>query len=285
MELIQLLYFKEVAKYENMTLAAKKNHISQQALSKSVRKLELELGTQLFDRNNNRLTLNASGRLAIEQINSILMDIEYLKKSVRRSASSRELVIGSSSLASVRSLILDFNNAYSSFFISAKSIPEDQLLDELLQKQIDAAFSCRQYTSDSSVHTLPVFQETLMLAIPLKHPLAEKESICLQDLTNQNVLGLKTCELYLNRILQELCKKNHIKTNFIWQNDYMIFDGLCDNDQYLFLTSTRHTNLLHDNRSARPFEDPLLTSTIYLHHLTGNIHAEIFSSWIKHMYM
>lgn len=145
MELIQLLYFMEVAKYENMTLAAKKNHISQQALSKSIRKLEQELGAELFDRHNRHLSLNASGRLALEQIQDIFNSIETLKKMIGRVSSPQELVIGSSSLISIRSLILNFNIAYPNFLISTNSIPEDHLFEKLRRRQIDVAISAQEY--------------------------------------------------------------------------------------------------------------------------------------------
>ena len=98
-----------------------------------------------------------------------------------------------------------------------------------------------------------VFQETLLLAVPNNDPLAKKDSVCLQDLNGRNILRLKTCELYLDHIFDSLCKKKRIKTNFIWQNDYVIFNGLWNNPQYSFLTSTLHNNLEYHNHIRRFF--------------------------------
>ena len=50
MELTQLLQFKTIAECKTMTLAAEHLHISQPALSMSLKKLEEELGTPLFER-------------------------------------------------------------------------------------------------------------------------------------------------------------------------------------------------------------------------------------------
>ena len=50
MELTQLLQFKTIAECKTMTQAAKKLHISQPALSTGLKKLEEELGVQLFER-------------------------------------------------------------------------------------------------------------------------------------------------------------------------------------------------------------------------------------------
>ena len=50
MELLQLQYFAEVARLESFTKAAQSLHISQPALSQTVKRLENELGVKLFER-------------------------------------------------------------------------------------------------------------------------------------------------------------------------------------------------------------------------------------------
>lgn len=49
MELYQLLYFKKVAEYANLTKVSEALFISQPALTKAIHKLEEELGATLFD--------------------------------------------------------------------------------------------------------------------------------------------------------------------------------------------------------------------------------------------
>ena len=62
-ELMQLRYFVTVAQLQHLTRAAEQLRISQPALSKAISRLEKELGTELFDRSANRISLNSSGRL------------------------------------------------------------------------------------------------------------------------------------------------------------------------------------------------------------------------------
>lgn len=71
MELYQFLHFQTVAKYENFSRAAEVLHISQPALSMSIKKLELELGVQLFDRKKNKIHLNTNGKLALFHVEKI----------------------------------------------------------------------------------------------------------------------------------------------------------------------------------------------------------------------
>ena len=57
-----------------LTAVAEKMNVSQPALSRSMKKLEEDLGVQLFERGKNRIVLNENGKIAAE----------YAKKSLRR---------------------------------------------------------------------------------------------------------------------------------------------------------------------------------------------------------
>lgn len=50
MELLQLQYFLEVARLEHVTEAARSLHVTQSSLSKTIQRLEEDLGVPLFDR-------------------------------------------------------------------------------------------------------------------------------------------------------------------------------------------------------------------------------------------
>ena len=67
MNFLALTYFKTVADELNITHAAQKHYISQQALSSHIRNLENELGVRLFDRNP-RLSLTDAGRCLYEAV-------------------------------------------------------------------------------------------------------------------------------------------------------------------------------------------------------------------------
>ena len=61
MELLQLRYFLTVAKMLNISHAARHHMIPQPAMSKTISKLEKELGTELFVRRKNRIHLTEEG--------------------------------------------------------------------------------------------------------------------------------------------------------------------------------------------------------------------------------
>lgn len=79
MTLQQLMYFRTLARYESISHAATVIHISQPALSMSIKKLETELGYNLFDRTGSSIRLNASGKRFLESVNFIFALIESSK--------------------------------------------------------------------------------------------------------------------------------------------------------------------------------------------------------------
>lgn len=62
MELLQIKYFKVIAETENISKAAEQLYIAQPSLSQTLKRLEDELGTPLFDRTGKRITLNCAGK-------------------------------------------------------------------------------------------------------------------------------------------------------------------------------------------------------------------------------
>ena len=61
MKIIQLQYFVEVVKTNNISKAAKNLYVSQPAISTAIRELEKEFNTSLFIRYNNQITLTDEG--------------------------------------------------------------------------------------------------------------------------------------------------------------------------------------------------------------------------------
>ena len=61
MELLQLRYFYESAKQESFAKTAEKYMVPTTSVSASIKRLETELGTQLFDRSSNKISLNEKG--------------------------------------------------------------------------------------------------------------------------------------------------------------------------------------------------------------------------------
>ncbi len=76
MELLQLRYFLTVARTLNISRAAQYHRIPQPAMSKTISKLETELGTALFDRYKNKLTLTEAGQAFYRSVTASIGGID-----------------------------------------------------------------------------------------------------------------------------------------------------------------------------------------------------------------
>ena len=72
MDLLQLQYFRTIARLENITKASELLYVAQPNLSVSLRRLEDELGVALFDRRRGKIKLTQTGRLFLDYVDGIL---------------------------------------------------------------------------------------------------------------------------------------------------------------------------------------------------------------------
>ena len=95
MEILQLKYFLEVAKYESITRAAESLHISQPSLSQLIGRLEKELEIKLFERQPKKVVLTSKGRKFYDMAFSTIQNVEQIKKELNREGLQGTIVIGS----------------------------------------------------------------------------------------------------------------------------------------------------------------------------------------------
>lgn len=81
MELRQLRYFLAVAREGTYGRAAQALHVAQPALSRQIRKLELELGVDLFVRHPHGVTLTSAGHDLTERFERVLEEVSAIERS------------------------------------------------------------------------------------------------------------------------------------------------------------------------------------------------------------
>ena len=76
MELRQLEYFQMASRLKNITRAAERLRVSQPNITVAIKKLEAELGIQLFDRSQKQLALTPEGAVFLNRIELALRNIQ-----------------------------------------------------------------------------------------------------------------------------------------------------------------------------------------------------------------
>ncbi|CAM4412214.1 LysR family transcriptional regulator [Nocardia ninae] len=88
LNLYRLAQFLEVAEQLSFTRAARKLHITQQALSTAVRRLEKDLGVALFERTTRRVALTRAGRTLRDGARTLLMVSRAVTVQTRQAGST-----------------------------------------------------------------------------------------------------------------------------------------------------------------------------------------------------
>lgn len=84
MDLYQLRYFVVLAEELNFTRAAARCHVSQQALSRAVAKLERHVGVRLVDRTPRGCALTRAGLTLMQEARDVLVRTERMQLTARR---------------------------------------------------------------------------------------------------------------------------------------------------------------------------------------------------------
>ena len=183
MELDQLRYFMQVAKRGNFTRAAEDLNISQPALSRSILKLEEELGQPVFERKTRSISLTDAGMLLQGRAQQVLSILEDTKAEITDDGESGRIRVGA--IPTIAPYFLpEILGKFSAAYPRATVIIEENTTDPLLK-------GCSQGDIDLAVVALPIqakyleveelFEEELLLVLPPDHPLADRSRICLGD--------------------------------------------------------------------------------------------------------
>lgn len=76
MDLYQLEQFMAIAEGGSMGQAAKRLHISRAALGQNLKRLEQELGCELFSRKRNKLVITPYGEILLEHARRVSIELD-----------------------------------------------------------------------------------------------------------------------------------------------------------------------------------------------------------------
>lgn len=194
MNITTLRYFVEIADCGSFSRAAENLFVSQPALSRSLQRLEDELGAQLFIRDKREVRLTAFGASCLDDARQLLFIADRITSSAR---------IASSGESGTLTLGYNLGEGDFRFFLldaMRKRFPEIKIhlrkhaagdMPHLLQSgQLDAAFthSGVQYADAIDVAFLDLMDSRLQLVVPTQHPFAQRSAVNFAELKQEQFL-------------------------------------------------------------------------------------------------
>ncbi|TJZ54397.1 LysR family transcriptional regulator [Streptomyces piniterrae] len=185
MELRQVRYFVAVAEELHFGRAAERLHIVQPTVSQQIRRLERELGLDLFDRTTRQVTLTDAGAALLPHARTILASEQAALHAMAglRTTKSAVLRIGTSvglgaRLEHILTTLTDRSPELTVELVSSTSTAR---LQAVRDGELDAAF-VRGLTHSPGLDLIPVWKDALVAALPATHPLAAHPTVPLAEL-------------------------------------------------------------------------------------------------------
>lgn len=184
MELEELRYFVRVAEHGSFTQAALRLNMTQPALSKKIRALEVELRTHLFRRNGRGVHLTTEGRRFLDHARGLLQAADAAVRSLRSGEERYEghLAIGlppSIGRLTIPPLLIEFARRFPKATLSVVEGLSHTLYDQILSGRLD--FAVTRNPSPSPHVSVELLTTESFYLVGAK-PVGRRREVTLQDL-------------------------------------------------------------------------------------------------------
>jgi LysR family hca operon transcriptional activator len=276
MELRHLRYFVAVAEAGSLTVAAARElHTSQPSLSRQIRDLEAEVGTQLLTRRARGIDLTPAGRAFLDHARAVLSQVEAAAEAARRVAhpakpcfsmgflTGHELTWMPEALGILRDELPNID-----VMISSQYSP--RLADGLAKGKIDAAFLRRERGVPELAFRVLV-KEPLVVILPSDHHLASLKAISPRDLMGETFVAVSNTAPVLRVVIDNYLKRCGINITPDHEADHLSMGiSLIASTRGVGLLPAYAQNFLPSSVTSRPLKGDTPTIELVLGYKKSN---------------
>lgn len=215
--------FVTFAKCGTLLKASEMLHITQPSLSRAMKKIEDEFGVSLFHRNNSKITLNETGKVAVEYAERALnANQEMIDHVISFDRSLHTIVVGSCAPLPVRELMPILQEHFAGMALTTAIVGDERLVDDLKSRRYQLVI-LHELPEDDAIVCQRYFEEQLYITVPQDHPLHDRQGVSFQDIDGNSILTSGSSGFWL-----ELCKKKLPASNLLVQNSASVMTELVD---------------------------------------------------------
>lgn len=191
-ELRHIRAFLKIAETRNFTRAANDLHVSQSALTVQVQQLEESLGVRLFDRNKRGVMLTAAGKDVYGPLQRLFNDAQTIVEHARDLSSASTGFVSISALPTVCAgqlpeLIRSFLETHPGIRVQVSDVIAERVREAVLKREVDFGIGTL-HGRDAELRATPLFQDRLVVFMPLGHPLSEKRTVTLREASTHGLI-------------------------------------------------------------------------------------------------
>jgi DNA-binding transcriptional LysR family regulator len=198
MELRQLRAFVAVAEEGSFTRAADRLAIVQSAISATVRSLERELGTPVFDRSTRRVALSDAGAALLPEARNVLAaatlaadSVAQAKGGLRGSVALGTMQAQGMRAVSAAQVVAAFRRDHPLVHVSVRHVGGSmELARHVREGGLDLAILSLIDGRSTGLRLTPVGSEPMALACTADHVLAGRDAVDLEDLAGTEFVDM-----------------------------------------------------------------------------------------------
>ncbi|MFI8460554.1 LysR family transcriptional regulator [Kitasatospora sp. NPDC085464] len=203
MDLHTLGQFLVVARLEHLSRAAEELRVAQPSLSRSIARLEAELGTPLFDRGG-RLRLNEAGRIFRGHVERSLGELAAGRRAVAEAAGQGfgTVRLASETFLAFSGPLAAFKRAHPGVEIELHQLSAEEAARRLRAQDVDLAVVSQPIAAEG-LETVPLLDEAVGLAVAPGHPLAARTAVGIDEIAGHPFIAARPGH-WQRRLLERL---------------------------------------------------------------------------------
>jgi DNA-binding transcriptional LysR family regulator len=160
--------------------------VAQPSLSRQIRRLEQQLGVRLLDRTPQGTRLTEAGDVFLPRAKALLRSASQAAAQARAAAQPSRITIGYTSGLIVTPAVREMRREHPDADVQVLHLDWDQARNALLDHRVDAVVTRLPFPTDQ-LHVTVLYDEPRVLAIPIDHRLAGRESVTLDDIADEPI--------------------------------------------------------------------------------------------------
>ncbi|MDF1753241.1 MAG: LysR family transcriptional regulator [Verrucomicrobiales bacterium] len=196
MDIRQLTYFQAVAEELSFSRAAKRLHLAQSALSRSVQQLEAEVGAPLFDRSRRSIRLTPCGEVLARDSEILLERINDMMRRVRHAASGgtgelRLGYIGPPTKSFLGALLRQYRKENPGVIVTLEERTPERVWEMVARGKLSVGLTRPVISHEAlGLPSLKLLEEPLCAAVPADHPATVAGEMNWKDLADEPLIVL-----------------------------------------------------------------------------------------------
>src|SRR6266536_933527 len=197
MELRHLRTIAAVARHGSLTKAGEELYLSQSAISQQIRRLERELGFEVFRRSSRSVELTAEGQVILSCAQRVIAEVDGLHSELEELTGllRGKLRIGGvypTGPYDVFGMLADFRAAHPEVAVHMIEDTQEDVLVALRSDELDCAFTALDPDAlgDEFAATL-LWEEEFVVALPIGHALCARPRVTFEELAAEDLIAYR----------------------------------------------------------------------------------------------